>query len=80
MTYLDLPVIPEWYADALCAQVADEPFFPDKGGSIREAKSVCARCPVKAECLAYALDRHERYGIWGGLSERQRRPLWKATA
>ncbi len=62
----------------ICHQIDPEMFFPDKGGSTREAKSICARCPVAAECLDYALDNDERFGIWGGLSERDRRVIKKA--
>lgn len=64
-----------WAEDALCAQVDSEIFFPEKGGSTREAKLVCGRCPVKAECLADALATDERFGVRGGLSERERRQL-----
>nr|WP_231294306.1 WhiB family transcriptional regulator [Mobiluncus curtisii] len=64
-----------WQAQALCAQTDPEAFFPEKGGSTREAKNVCSCCPVKAECLQYALENDERFGIWGGLSERERRRL-----
>ena len=63
----------EWRLDALCAETDPEAFFPDKGGSTREAKRVCAGCPVRAECLEFALASDERFGIWGGLSERERR-------
>ena len=66
---------PDWYGDALCAQVDPALLFPHKGGSVREAKKVCAACPVRETCLEYALDNHERDGIWGGLSERQRRKV-----
>ena len=64
-----------WQHDALCAQTDPEAFFPEKGGSTREAKSICAGCEVKAQCLEYALATDERFGIWGGLSERERRRL-----
>jgi WhiB family transcriptional regulator, redox-sensing transcriptional regulator len=67
-----------WVADALCAQVDTELFFPPKGGSTYEAKAVCARCPVAADCLDYALSLPQQvdyYGIWGGTSERERRRL-----
>ena len=66
-----------WQERALCAQTDPEAFFPEKGGSTREAKKVCARCDVRAECLEYALAHDERFGIWGGLSERERRKLKK---
>lgn len=64
-----------WQADALCAQTDPEAFFPEKGGSTREAKKICASCEVRAQCLEYALKNDERFGIWGGLSERERRKL-----
>ncbi len=67
----------EWQQRALCPQVDPEVFFPEKGGSTREAKKVCSSCEVQAECLEYALGNEERFGIWGGLSERERRKLKK---
>ena len=69
-----------WRALALCAQTDPEAFFPEKGGSTRDAKKVCASCEVRAECLDYALTSDERFGIWGGLSERERRKLKKRAA
>ena len=67
----------EWQERALCAQTDPESFFPEKGGSTREAKKVCLSCEVRVECLEYALANDERFGIWGGLSERERRRLKK---
>lgn len=64
-----------WQDDALCAETDLEAFFPEKGGSTRNAKRICTTCDVKAQCLEYALANGERFGIWGGLSERERRPL-----
>jgi WhiB family redox-sensing transcriptional regulator len=64
-----------WQDRAICAQTDPDAFFPEKGGSTREAKKVCRGCEVRAECLEYALERDERFGIWGGLSERERRRL-----
>jgi WhiB family redox-sensing transcriptional regulator len=64
-----------WQDRALCRQTDPEAFFPEKGGSTREAKAVCLRCPVRAECLESALEHDERFGIWGGTSERERRRL-----
>jgi WhiB family redox-sensing transcriptional regulator len=66
---------PDWQERALCAQTDPEAFFPEKGGSTREAKRICASCDVRAQCLEYALAFDERFGIWGGLSERERRKL-----
>jgi len=68
---------PGWQERALCAQTDPEAFFPEKGGSTRDAKKVCTSCDVKQECLEYALTNDERFGIWGGLSERERRRLRK---
>ena len=64
-----------WQERALCAQTDPEAFFPEKGGSTREAKRICTTCAVRSECLEYALGNDERFGIWGGLSERERRRL-----
>jgi WhiB family transcriptional regulator, redox-sensing transcriptional regulator len=64
-----------WMDEALCAETDPEAFFPERGGSTREAKRVCNGCPVRAECLEYALTNDERFGVWGGLSERERRRL-----
>jgi len=65
-----------WQGEALCRQVdIGDMFFPDKGGSTKEAKRICAQCPVVDECLEYALAKQERFGIWGGYSERERRRM-----
>jgi WhiB family redox-sensing transcriptional regulator len=66
-----------WQSDSLCAQTDPEAFFPEKGGSTRDAKKICTSCEVRAQCLEYALANDERFGIWGGLSERERRKLRK---
>jgi WhiB family transcriptional regulator, redox-sensing transcriptional regulator len=64
-----------WAEDAKCLQADPETFFPEKGGSTREAKRICQSCDVRSECLDYALTNDERFGIWGGMSERERRKL-----
>jgi WhiB family redox-sensing transcriptional regulator len=69
-----------WQSDALCAQTDPEAFFPEKGGSTRDAKKICTTCEVRAQCLEYALANDERFGIWGGLSERERRRLRRARS
>jgi WhiB family redox-sensing transcriptional regulator len=66
-----------WQSDSLCAQTDPEAFFPEKGGSTRDAKKICTSCEVRTRCLEYALENDERFGIWGGLSERERRKLRK---
>ena len=68
-----LPAAGDWRELGLCQQVDSEVFFPDKGGSTREAKRICAACEVQPQCLEFALQHDERFGIWGGLSERERR-------
>jgi WhiB family transcriptional regulator, redox-sensing transcriptional regulator len=65
----------EWTLLGRCAQVDPELFFPEKGGSGQEAKRICRDCPVRQQCLEDAMDRNEPFGIWGGLSERERRAL-----
>src|SRR5574338_862392 len=65
----------QWQERALCAQTDPEAFFPEKGGSTREAKRICMGCEVRDECLEYALAHDERFGIWGGLSKRERRRI-----
>ena len=70
----------DWMTDAECAQIDPELHFPEKGGSVKSVKSVCAACPVTARCLEYALANDERFGVWGGLSELDRRKLRRRTA
>lgn len=72
---LGLPPEFSWQERALCAQTDPEAFFPEKGGSTKEAKKVCTGCEVRSKCLEYALQHDERFGIWGGMSERERRRL-----
>lgn len=69
-----------WMDDGLCKQVDPELFFVEKGGSTKDAKSICLGCDVRAQCLAYALERNEVFGIWGGLTYPQRRDLKKLAA
>ena len=64
-----------WMEHGKCLDADPEAFFPEKGGSTREAKRICSACTVREECLEYALSNDERFGIWGGLSERERRRL-----
>ena len=71
---------PDWRDDALCAESDPEIFFPEPGGSVRGPKSVCARCEVRAECLAYALEHDEKFGVWGGMTERERWHLKRQVA
>ncbi len=68
----------DWMDRGNCVGVNAALFFPERGESVVEAKAVCAACVVRAECLDYALTHRERFGIWGGLSERERRRLRRA--
>src|SRR5262245_17389412 len=67
-----------WKTSALCSQTDPEVFFPEQGESSRAAKAICRRCAVRAECLESALATDERFGIWGGLAEGERRRLKRA--
>lgn len=69
-----------WRELALCQQVDPDAFFPEKGANPAVAKKVCRECEVRVECLDYALTHRERYGIWGGLSENERRGLLRKAS
>jgi WhiB family redox-sensing transcriptional regulator len=71
------PLPGDWAEQGLCREVDGDLFFPEKGGSTREAKSVCAECYVRTQCLEYALRTEQRNGIWGGTSERERNRLMR---
>lgn len=64
-----------WQEQALCAQTGADFFFPEPGSSVREAKRICGLCESRSACLRYALDNDERFGVWGGLSEKERMQL-----
>ena len=69
-----------WFDQANCLGVDPDLFFPERGASTREAKEVCRACTVRLDCLEYALVNGEKFGIWGGLSERERRRLRRERA
>lgn len=77
MTHLDLPKPPVWTAAAICATVDPELWFPEKPGPnvSRDAIATCRRCPVRTQCLQAALDRNEEFGVFGGLTARERRNM-----
>jgi len=66
-------------AQALCAQVDGDLWFPEQGQSAQPAKDICARCPILQACYAYTLVAQPRYGVWAGLTERDRRKLQGRT-
>lgn len=63
----------DWQFRANCMGVDPELFFPERGSSTREAKEVCRGCVVREDCLDFAIANGEKFGIWGGMSERERR-------
>jgi WhiB family transcriptional regulator, redox-sensing transcriptional regulator len=69
-----------WQERANCLGVDPDLFFPERGASTKEAKAVCRGCEVRADCLEYALSNGEKFGIWGGLSERERRRVRRQRA
>ena len=74
------PTDRRWQERANCLGVDPDLFFPERGASTKEAKSVCGGCEVKSECLEYALRHGEKFGIWGGMSERERRRIRRQRA
>ncbi|HEX4980500.1 MAG TPA: WhiB family transcriptional regulator [Ilumatobacteraceae bacterium] len=69
-----------WQDHANCLGVDPDLFFPERGASTREAKEVCRGCVVREDCLEFALQNGEKFGIWGGLSERERRRIRRQRA
>lgn len=66
---------PAWVADAACSGQPTEHWYPQRGESVRHARAICQRCPVRHHCLEHALDSVEKFGMWGGASERERRHI-----
>lgn len=64
-----------WQEFSNCLGANPDLFFPERGASTREAKEVCRNCVVQNDCLEYALANSEKFGIWGGMSERERRRI-----
>ena len=75
------PIQEEWMEDAACLGVDPDLWFPSRGSTGTRAKAICAGCPVRVECLDYALENNEQHGIWGGLDlpERRRVAKWRAS-
>jgi WhiB family redox-sensing transcriptional regulator len=68
-----------WQVDASCRGVDAELFFPPTEEEAGTAKAICETCPVRLTCLAFALERNERFGVWGGLTEKERGRLSPAA-
>ena len=69
-----------WQDYSRCRGADADLFFPERGASTRKAKSICTACEVRVECLEFAIVSGEKFGIWGGLSERERRKIRKERA
>ncbi len=69
-----------WQMLSNCLGVDPDLFFPERGASTKDAKAVCQGCVVREDCLEYALTNREKFGIWGGLSERERRRIRRERA
>jgi WhiB family redox-sensing transcriptional regulator len=64
----------DWAASGVCRQADPDELFVD-GAAQNRAKIICGGCPVRTECLAHALDNRIEHGVWGGMTERERRSL-----
>ena len=69
-----------WTEQAACRGAGTETFYPATPDEEAEALSICATCPVRAQCLDYAVRNHETYGIWGGTTPEQRRRIRRERA
>lgn len=67
-----------WREDALCRQVDPDLFMPEVGGSTTEARRTCMACEVRRQCLDYAVDTAQHWGVWGGLGQQELRRLIRA--
>jgi WhiB family transcriptional regulator, redox-sensing transcriptional regulator len=87
-TYMDIDLSPEqqmpegmeWMLQAKCRGATAQEFFPSDGSGVERAMRVCDGCPVKSDCLEYALEQRIEHGVWGGASERERRRILKRRA
>lgn len=70
----------DWKLDGACNEVGTELFYPEKGDNAGPAVRICCSCPVLEQCRRHALDNHEDFGVWGGLTVTQRREIRQATA
>jgi WhiB family redox-sensing transcriptional regulator len=69
-----------WQDYANCRGADADLFFPERGASTRKAKAICGACEVRREGLDFAIEMGEKFGIWGGLSERERRRVRRERA
>ena len=78
---LTAPILDErpWSVFAACQDAKDVSFFPQNKTEEKAAAAICAFCPVREDCLDHALSTNERFGMWGGVSEKQRRAMARAS-
>ena len=69
-----------WFDQAACQNMAPDIFFPEIGQSADQARTICAACEVRVECLGYALDQRIGQGVWGGLTDQERKRLRRRKA
>ena len=79
---LQVPINEErpWMVFGACRGKEPDIFFPQTAGEAQQAVAVCNTCAVKQECLDYSLEARERFGVWGGITEKQRRQLLRQPA
>ena len=65
------------FSGAICSTVDPEIFFPEQGGSPKEAKKICSQCPDRIPCRDFAFQHNIQHGVWGGLTSTDRRKLLK---
>lgn len=70
----------EWQENAACRGAEPEVFFPVAEDDAWLAKQICERCTVRAECLTFSFANHERYGVWGGVTEKERLEMYRRGA
>lgn len=73
-------VVVSWRDEAACRGADVDEFFPERGDSLLAARRLCAGCTVRDECLEFALTHSIKFGVWGGLSERERRGIRRVAA
>lgn len=78
---LTAPILEErpWSVFAACTDAKDVSFFPQNKAEERAAAAICGICPVREDCLDHALATKERFGMWGGVSEKRRKALAQAS-
>ena len=67
--------IKDWSDQAMCKDLDTQMFFPKRGEATKPIKIICSVCPVVKPCLEYAMKSSEKFGVWGGTSERERRRM-----